>query len=211
MKFKYRTAMTAFMVSLFVLSCPLMAAEGGGGGSEEADSNAMTYITIGVAVVIGGLLFLDVITSNDEETDTIEYLVEEPVINTGINWEAAFPRDTSMMNITVSVFAGDNGYADAKEFIGILNLLIGEGISVYSDPVDLGTGSAIQRATMANDFFDADYLIFQVDEPESFQFGIASPDSVLWTSNPESDSNIVLVVKELLQYSAFGDTFPEPY
>ena len=211
MKSGSRTAIAAFMVFLFVLSCPLIAGEGGGGGSEEADSNAMTYITIGVAVVVAGLLFLDVITSSDEETDTIEYLVEEPVIDTGINWEAAFPQDSSLINIAVSAFSGENGYADSREFISILNVLNEDEISVYSDPVDLGTGSVIQRAAMAADFFDADYLVFQVDEPEIFRFGIASPDSILWTSNPESDSNIVLIVKELLQSGAFGDNFPEPY
>ena len=211
MKSRCRTTAASFMLFLFVLSCPLMAAEGGGGSSDDGDSNAMTYITIGLAVIVGGLLFLDVLAGDDEEADTMEYLAEETVIDTGINWDSAFPQDTTSVNIAVSVFTGENGYADSREFITMLNILKGDRISVYSDPVDLGTGSATQRATMADNFFDADYLVFKMDQTESFQFGIASPDSVLWTSNPESDSNIVLVVKELLQSSVFGNPYPEPY
>ncbi len=191
---------TAAIAFIFILSCPLMASGGGGGGSsEDDDSNAMTYITIGVAVLVGGLLVLDAITSSDEESVPVENVVSNPITDTGVNWDEAFADESALTSIAVSVFPGENGSATSIELIGALSSLADENITIYPDPVDLGAGSATDRALIASEYFNADFLVFQVENSEILQFGIASQDSVLWTSTDQSSNSILFVAEELLQ------------
>jgi len=199
---KYRTTAAVVLASVFLLSSSVMG-DGGGGGetSTDADSNAMTYITIGLIVVVGGLFFLDVITSSDEETVPAD-TASNQIIATGINWDEAFP-DEMLITVAVSVSPRENGSEIAVQFINVLNDLAGDNIAVYDDPLDLGTDSAVRRAIMAHEFFGVDYLVFQVEDSETLQYGIASPDSVLWTSTDQPDNSILLVVEELLQSGVF--------
>ncbi|MCK4807130.1 MAG: hypothetical protein KAT09_05770 [Candidatus Aegiribacteria sp.] len=199
---KYRATAAAVLASLFLISCPVMGAGDEGSGGGEGDSNEMTYITIGLIVVVGGLFFLDVINSSDDETVPVE-TVSNQIIETGINWDETFPDDSMMITVAVSVFPGENGSETAMQFINVLNELAGDSITVYDDPLDLGTDSAVDRAIIASGFFGVDYLVFQVEDSETLQYGIASPDLVLWTSTEQSDNSILVVVEELLQSGVF--------
>ncbi len=207
---KYRTTAAVVLASLFILSCPVMG-DGGGGGETgvDGDSNAMTYITIGLIVVVGGLFFLDVITSSDEETVPVD-TVSNLIIDTGINWDEVFSNgmpisvpDNTLITVAVSFLPGENGSESAMQFINVLNEQAGDNITVYDDPLDLGINSAVHRATMAHEFFGVDLLVFQVEDSENLRYGIASPDSVLWTSTDQPDNSILLIVEELLQSGVF--------
>lgn len=198
MMLKYRTTAAAVLASLFLFSCPVMAAGGGGDTTDDDDSKAMTYITVGVIVLVGGFFLLDVLNSSDEETVTADTDLIE-IVDTGINWDEAFTSSTSPITVGVSVFPEGNGFATAMELINVLDEMTDDNISVYNDPLDLGSGSAGQRATIAHEYFGVDYLIFQVENPEILRYGIASPDSILWTSADQSENSIVLIVEELLQ------------
>lgn len=199
---KCRTIAAAVLISLFLFSCPVMAAGGGGSTSEDEASNSMTYITVGLIVVLGGLFLIDVLSSSDEETVPLQ-TTTDGIVDTGINWDDAFSSGTSLMTVGVSVFPEENGSITAAEFIHVMNELAGGNITVYNDPLDLGTGSADYQATIAHEYFGVDYLIFQVENPVILQYGIASPDSVLWKSADQSENSIVLIVEELLQSGIF--------
>ena len=198
----YRSTAAVILASVFLLSCPVMAGEGGAGDSgDDGDSNAMTYITIGLVVVVGGLFLLDILAGSEEET-VIAETVSDPVIETGINWDEAFP-DEVLVAVAVSIFPGEDGSETTMQFINVLNDLAGDGIAVYADPLDLGTDSIVQRAGMAQEYFGVKYLVFQVEDSETLQYGIASPDSVLWTSTDQSDNSILVIVDEVLQSGVF--------
>jgi len=202
MESKYRTTTALVLIFVFLLSCPLMAGEGGGGETGEyGDSNAMTYITIGLIVVVGGLFFLDVLAGSGGDT-VIADTVPDQIVETGINWDEAFPEE-ELITLAVSVFPGEEGSGNTVQFISVLNNLAGDNIAVYTDPLDLGTDSAVQQATMAHEYFGVDYLIFQVEDSETLKYGIASPDSVLWTSTDQSDNSMLVIADELLQSGVF--------
>ncbi len=199
---KYRTTAALVLISVFLLSCPLMAGEGGGGETgEEGDSNAMTYITIGLVVVVGGLFLLDILAGSDEEA-VIADTMPDQIIETGINWDDAFPEE-ELITVAVSVFPGENGSETTMQFIRVLNDLAGDNVAVYNDPLDLGTDSAVSRALMAHEYFGANYLIFQVEDSETLRYGIASPDSILWTSTDQSDNDMLVIAEEVLQSGVF--------
>ncbi len=202
MESKYRTTTALVLIFVFLLSCPLMAGEGGGGETgEDGDSSAMTYITIGLVVVVGGLFFLDVLAGSDEEA-LIADTVPDQIIETGINWDEAFPEE-ELITLAVSVFPGEEGSGNTVLFINVLNDLAGDNIAVYNDPLDLGTDSAVQQATMAHEYFGVNYLIFQVEDSEILQYGIASPDSILWTSTDQSDNSMLVIAENVLQSGVF--------
>jgi len=202
MESKYRTTTALVLIFVFLLSCPLMAGEGGGGETgEDGDSNAMTYITIGLVVVVGGLFFLDILAGPSGEA-VIADTVPDQIIETGINWDEAFPEE-ELITLAVSVFPGEEGSGNTVLFINVLNDLAGDNIAVYNDPLDLGTDSAVQQATMAHEYFGVNYLIFQLEDSETLRYGIASPDSVLWTSADQSDNSMLLIAEEVLQSGVF--------
>ncbi|MEN8209848.1 MAG: hypothetical protein ABFR50_11430, partial [Candidatus Fermentibacteria bacterium] len=129
----YRSASALVLVFVFLLSCPLTAGEGGGGESgEDGDSSAMTYITIGLVVVVGGLFLLDVLADSDEEA-VIPDTVPDQIIETGINWDEAFP-EILPVTLGVSVFPGEGGSVTSEQFINILDELADDDIVVYTDP-----------------------------------------------------------------------------
>ena len=202
MESKCRTTTALVLISVFLLSCPLMAGEGGGGETgEDGDSNAMTYITIGLVVVVGGLFFLDVLAGPSGEA-VIADTVPDQIIETGINWDEAFPEE-ELITLAVSVFPGEEGSGNTVLFINVLNDLAGDNIAVYNDPLDLGTDSAVQQATMAHEYFGVNYLIFQVEDSEILQYGIASQDSILWTSTDQSDNSMLVSAENVLQSGVF--------
>ncbi|RKZ10590.1 hypothetical protein DRQ25_02495 [Candidatus Fermentibacteria bacterium] len=202
MESKYRTTTALVLIFVFLLSCPLMAGEGGGGETgEDGDSNAMTYITIGLVVVVGGLFFLDILAGPSGEA-VIADTVPDQIIETGINWDEAFPEE-ELITLAVSVFPGEEGSGNTVLFINVLNDLAGDNIAVYNDPLDLGTDSAVQQATMAHEYFGVNYLIFQLEDSETLRYGIASPDSVLWTSTDQSDNSMLVIAENVLQSGVF--------
>lgn len=200
--FKYKTTAAAVLASMLLLSSPVMGAGGGGDESEDDVSNEMTYITIGLIVVLGGLFLLDVLADSDEDTVSADLVADDQIIETGVNWDEVF-TDDALITIAVSVFPGESGSETAMQFINVLNELAGDNITVYDDPLDLGTDSAVHRATMAHEYFGVDYLIFQMEDSETVQYAIASQDSILWTSMEQSDNSILVVASELLQSGVF--------
>jgi len=206
---KHRTSAIVLTV-LFLSSCPIMASGGGGGAAgDEEDSNIMVYVTIGLAVVIGGLLVLDVLADSDDEIVQPDLSVIE-VVDTGVNWDEVFPSDPIPVTIGVSVFPGDSESSTSMEFIHILNEISDNSFTVYNDPLDLGDDTAMQRAAIAHEYFGVDLLIFQIDDNEFLQYGIASPDSILWTSTDESVNSILLIVEDLMQSGILQITSLEP-
>lgn len=195
-----RATLAALLAAVFLLACPVNGAGVEGDEGDLGVSNEMLYITIGLAVLVGGFLFLDVLAGSEEEIAPAD-TVSNPIVETGIEWDEVFPDDS--ITVAVSVFPGDNGSENAMQFIHVLNELTGNDISVYDEPLDLGTDSAVHRATIAYEFFSVDYLVFQVEDSETLMYAVASPDSILWTSTGQSDGSISSVVEELLQSAVF--------
>ncbi|MFO8184107.1 MAG: hypothetical protein R6U39_08045, partial [Candidatus Aegiribacteria sp.] len=109
-----------------------------------------------------------------------------------------------IVTMAVSVFPGPDGQQRSMQLVGALTEMTDDNIQVYNDPVELGRGPEVQRAALAREFFGADYLVFQVSERDSLlQFGVASPDSILWTSSDQSNYSAVVTATELLQSGIF--------
>ncbi len=200
---EFKKTAAALFVSLFMLTCPVMAADTSGSGDDDDSSIPTTYIVIGVAVVIGGLLFLDVLAdSGDEDTSALSD-EQAGIVHTGINWNEISTAETETVFIAVSIFPGENGPTLSKEFIAILRVMVSDEISIFSDPMDLGEGSSTDRAGMANDYFGVDYLICRIDKEDVFQVEAVSPDSVVWTSPEQIDINLVGIIEDMLQTGIF--------
>ncbi len=199
----FRKTASALLVSLFMLTCPIMAADPSGGGGDDVSSISMTYITIGIAVVIGGLLFLDVLSNSGNEDTSASSDDQAGIVRTGINWDEVVTTETVLVSLAVSTFPGENGSTLAREFIDILSTMVSDEISVYSNPLDLGEGSSIDRAGMANEYFGVDYLICRIEEVDILQFEAASPDSIVWTSPEQNNKNLVGIVEDMLQAGIF--------
>lgn len=203
---RYRGTAAAVLAAVFLLTSSV-AADSGGGGSTTTDtgSNDMTYITIGLALLVGGFLAYDAITDSGEEE------VEEPggpsrgIIDTGVDWDRALSADTDgIVSMAVSVFPGPEGQQRSMQLIGALTEMSNDNVRVYGDPVELGAGPEVQRAALAKEFFGADYLVFQVGEQDSvLQLGVANPDSILWTSTDQSNNSAVVTATELLRSGIF--------
>lgn len=200
---EFKKTAAALLASLFMLTCPVMAADPSGSGSDDGSSIPMTYIVIGVAVVIGGLLFLDVLAdSGDEDTSALSD-EQTGIVHTGINWDEVVTTETKQVFVAVSTFPGENGPTLAREFINILRIMVSDGISIYSDPLDLGEGSSIDRAAIAYEYFGVDYLICRIDSANILQVEAASPDSIVWTSPEQNDIDLVGIIEDMLQAGIF--------
>lgn len=198
----FRKAASVLLVSLFTLTCPVMAADPSSGGDDDGGSISTTYIVIGIVVVLGGLLFLDVLSdSGDDASDESDE--NTGIIPTGVNWDEVVTTEAALVHVAVSTFSGENGTILSREFIHILSTMVSDEIVVYSDPLDLGAGSAINRAGMANEYFGVDYLICRIDNENVFQFEAASSDSIVWTSPEQIDINIVGIIEDMLQADIF--------
>ena len=197
----FRKTASALLAMLFMLTCPVMAADPSGSGSDDDSSIPTTYIVIGVAVLVGGLLFLDVLADSGDEDTSVSS--EAGIIQTGINWDEVDTTETEQVFVAVSTFPGENGPALAREFIGILRTMVSDEISIYSDPLDLGEGSSIDRATLANEYFGVDYLICSIDNVDLLQFEAASPNSIVWTSPEQYDIDLVRIIEDMLQAGIF--------
>ncbi|MCK5065107.1 MAG: hypothetical protein KAQ97_07480 [Candidatus Fermentibacteraceae bacterium] len=198
----FRKAASVLLVSLFTLTCPVMAADPSSGGDDDGGSISTTYIVIGIVVVLGGLLFLDVLSdSGDDASDESDE--NAGIVPTGVDWDEVVTTEAALVHVAVSTFPGENGTTLSREFIHILSTMVSDEIAVYSDPLDLGAGSAINRAGMANEYFGVDYLICRIDNESVFQFEAASSDSIVWTSPEQIDINIVGIIEDMLQADIF--------
>ncbi len=198
----FRKTVSALLAMLFMLTCPVMAADPSGSGGDDDSSIPMTYIVIGVAVIIGGLLFLDVLADSGEDTSALSD-DQTGIVPTGIEWDEVFTTETEQVFVAVSTFPGENGPALAREFINILKIMVSDNISIYSDPMDLGEGSSIDRAAMADEYFGVDYLICRIDREDLIQVEAASPNSIVWTSPEQIDIDLVGIVEDMLQDDIF--------
>ncbi len=180
----WRTLTLAMALTL-VIAGAAAAAEGGGGTSTE-NGDAMTYVTIGVAVVIGGLLIWDAIADRGEETlepTPVDDEVISGTVDTGIDWDSTFPEDSASTTIAVALVPGDMELSVA--IMDALSAAAPEGVSVVGDVLDLGSGDPVALASMAGDFFGAD-LLFHGTPPagegeEGLLMVIASSQEVLWS------------------------------
>ena len=198
----FKKTASVLLVSLFTLTCPVMAADPGGGGDDDGSSISTTYIVIGVAVVLGGLLFLDVLADSGDDTSD-ESDENAGIDSTGVNWDEVATTEAVLVHVAVSTFPGENGTTLSREFINTLSMMVSDEIAVYSDPLDLGEGSAISRAGIAKEYFGVDYLICCIETEDVFQFEAASPESIIWTSHEQIDIDLVGIIEDMLQAGIF--------
>lgn len=198
---KYRTTAASVIAAVFLLASPLLAGSGGGTSTtEESSSNDMTYITIGLAVLVGGYLIYDAITDSGDNAHVADTGSVE-LIDTGVDWDHAIQNEgSSDVTVAVSVMPGPEGGQRAAQLLAAMRGMVDENVTVYDDPLDLGSGPEVQRAALAREFFGVDYLVFQVAGTDSLvRFGVASADSVLWTSTDQSGNSMLIVATELIQ------------
>jgi hypothetical protein len=165
--------------AVFLCAVPVMAAGGSGSEGNDDSGDAMTWISLGLVVVVGGLLFLDVLAGTDGvslEPDT----AYAQSLDTGIDWDSVFPRDTSTVLIGVSTIRTGDGTDFSAELIDLLHRETPEGILIYPDPVDLGEGSAMELAGLADSYLDVDLLVLGgVTTGDSLLLQAATSDSVV--------------------------------
>jgi hypothetical protein len=205
MNMKYRTTAASVIAAVFLLATPLAAGSGGGSSTtEESSSNDMTYITIGLAVLVGGYLIYDAITDSGDDTAAADTGSVE-IIDTGVDWDHAIQNEgNGAVTVAVSLMPGPEGGQRAMQLIRAIRGMVGESVLIYEDPIDLGSGPEVQRAALAREFFGVDYLIFQVARTDSLvRFGVASADSVLWTSTDQSGNTMLIVGTEIVQAHIF--------
>lgn len=204
-----RRIASAVLAVLLVCSSPLFASGGGGGGSEEDGGDTMTYVTIGLVVVVGGLLFLDVLSGSDEEEipSQEELLVaEQTSTDTGIDWSSEFPDRQDAFFVAVSVLEGEDRAGSAARLVQAIVSEAPEGLTVFGDPLDLGPVSPLDAARMADEYFGADYLVYLLDTPgDSLVFGVATSDSILWTSRWSDDILFTVPAEQMMEAGIFGN------
>ena len=198
------------LAMLLMISSPLFASGGGGGGeSEEGGGDAMTYVTIGLAVVVGGLLILDVLSGSDEEVTPSQeerLVAEQTSTDTGIDWSAEFPDQQDGFFVAVSVLEGEDRAGSAARLMQAIASEAQEDLTVFGEPLDLGPVSPVEGARMANEYFGADYLVYLSDMPgDSLVFGVAVYDSVLWTSKWSDDIDFAVPVGLIMESGIFGN------
>ena len=189
------------LAAVFLITAPLAASGGGGGGTSqtETSSNDMTYITIGLAALIGGYLIYDAFTSTEPEAAEAESSDEVEIVDTGVDWNSRFPSEDVTLTVAVSVLGGDQGRENAAQLIGYLQDFSDENVVLYEDPIELGSGSPEQKARMAAEYFGADYLVFQVQDSDSVvEYGVANSDSVLLTLPYSAGTNIMVFANDLI-------------
>jgi hypothetical protein len=203
MKTNFRSVTAFTIAAVFLCSMPLLAdSGGGGGGTEESNSINMTYVALGLALLVGGYLIYDAIADAGDDVEAATDSIG--IIDTGVDWDRALNTATGQVSLAVSVLPGSHGRQRAVELIRTLREMTGENVHIYEDPVDLGQGPETERAALAREFFGTDYLIFQTAQEDSLlRFGIASRDSVLWTSQDQTGNSMVVVVTNILGSGVF--------
>ncbi len=208
-----RPCRTASVVLALILmsSSAVMAAGGGGGGeADDGGGDTMTYITIGLAAVVGGLLLLDVLSSSEEAEGSVsedELMVQEQTsTDTGVDWSAAFPDQSEAAVLGVAVFESQDRVSSAARLMEAVSTAAPNGFPVFGDPLDLGPVSPEQGAIMASEYFGIDYLIFLSDAADdSVTIGVASPDSVLWTSRCIDSISFAVPVAQIMEAGILGN------
>jgi hypothetical protein len=164
---------------VFTCSTPVMAAGGSGSEGDDETGDAMTWISLGLVVVVGGLLFLDVLAGPDAESPESDGAGVQS-LDTGIDWDSVFPSDTSTVMVGISTIRTVDGTDISPELIDLLRRAAPGGILIYPDPVDLGEGSAPVLAGLADSYLDVDLLILGgVTMGDSLLLQAATSDSVV--------------------------------
>ncbi len=175
---------TIVLVFLFAV-CSTVSAAGGGGGIEDEERNLTGYVAIGVAVLVAGFLIYDAISdnsdgnTNDDTTDAVNPVI----VDTGIDWEAVESEDVPQaIELVVAVFPGESGFEQAAEVIGIISDESDDiWLAVYPDPIELGYGSAVESALLAESYFNADYLLLVEQTDDGYMIVLADSDSAVWS------------------------------
>jgi hypothetical protein len=190
------------MAVVFAVSTPVMAAGGSGSGEDGDEGDTMTWVSFGLVVVVGGLLFLDVLAGPDGtslEPDSA-YIQSIEALDTGIAWDSIFPPDSADLRVGISVFRTGEGMEISRDLIDQLTLHAPDWMSVYPDAVDLGSGTATETAALAWKYLGIDLLV--VGAPaggEDFLLlQAATPDSVilsteLYPDGPLSDLSTMII------------------
>jgi len=169
------------MALVFILASTVSAAGGGGSESDEGGGDTMTWISLGLVVVVGGLLVLDVLSGPAGESIEGDEPVNENV-DTGIEWDQVFPADTSLIVIGVSSFVTDGGAELSRDLISRLSDLSPEWAEIYPDIGELGTGSPVEIAGLARSYLGVDLLVSGITAggEDLLMVQAATPDGVVF-------------------------------
>jgi len=195
---------TALLTAVvFAMSSPVMAAGGSGSGEDDGEGDTMTWVSLGLIVVVGGLLFLDVLAGPDgaslePDSTTIQNL------DTGIDWNSIFPPDTETFLIGISVFRSADGMEISRNLIDQLALQAPDGISIYPDALDLGSGTATETAALAGNYLGVDLLVvgFPAGGEDFLLLQAATPDSVILASEFQPDDQPGELATSILEATA---------
>lgn len=188
---------------VFILASTASAAGGGGSESDDGGGDTMTWISLGLVVVVGGLLVLDVLAGPDGQS--VEG--DEPVdvnVDTGIEWDRVFPADTSLMVIGVSSFVAEGGTELSRDLIRELTDTAPEWVEIYPDLVELGAGSLTELAGLARSYLGVDILVsgMAAGGEELLLIQAATPDSVVFSGEYPPDMQVDGLAQELLSAAA---------
>lgn len=187
---------------LLIFSTTIQAAPPGGSGVGD-ESDYTTYIVIGVAVAVSALLVMDIISDSKDDTAGDIDLLEEPVLVTNINWEEVEQQALqSVPVLVVLVFSIDNGSELAELF---LQTITSEGPDIFNyleQVVSLGAILPADAVQLAEDYFDAKYVVIGTGSPEGYlELILYSTDGpILWSdsiSSPDQENIQVSAIRML--------------
>jgi len=192
----------AFLTALvFACSLPVSAAGGGGSGTDDGSGDTMTWVSIGLVVIVGGLLFLDVLAGPDgvpldsSEPDAIEPL------DTGVDWDSLFPAGAPVLTVGVSAIHEPDGDGIASALIGLLSSRAPDGIVVYGDPVDLGEGDVAEQAVLASAYLGVDLLVAwtPAGDGRPAHLSAATPEGIVLSIDAPADSAMTAPADSVLR------------
>jgi len=176
------SATAALWVAVFVL-VSISRADSAGRPSPKSDGSPdMTYVALGLAVLVGGFMVYDAVTDAAREKEPASH--PPMTVDTGVDWDS-LEKNTSDDRpplVGVHVFPGPGGRETAQLLLEAMKKTAHDDIIVYEDPVDFGNDPGPSYAKLVGDYLGLDYLVFGVfRDDSSVVVHVTSSDSLLWT------------------------------
>jgi hypothetical protein len=143
------------------------AADPGGGGSGSGEGAVTTWIAIGLAVGLGILFTLDILSDSGDDSvgDPEELYRGDPEVAELVDWDTVSPPvqtdgEAQLPKLAVVSFGIDDGYSLAASYIDLLERSGSGAFELYPEPLELGSMALTEAAGVASSFYGCDQVIY---------------------------------------------------
>ena len=157
----------ALTLSLFLVPSMANAADPGGSGSGSGEGAVTTWIAIGLAVGLGILFTLDILSDSGDDSagDPGDLYRGDPEVAELVDWETVSPPvqtdgEGPLPTVAVISFGVEDGYFAAASYIDLLESYGSAAFELYPEPLELGGMSLIEAADIASSFYGCDQVIY---------------------------------------------------